>query len=83
MCSVWVPDVTGGCIQEIVAWLDMAVGRVRAIDNTIYGVRGFQPAAVHIEESEDSMANFVHAVNASLDGYIAEENANFDWTLRS
>ena len=29
------------------------------------------------------MANLVHAVNASLDGYIAEENAKFDWTLRS
>jgi dihydrofolate reductase len=26
------------------------------------------------------MANLIYAINASLDGYIADENGNFDWT---
>ncbi len=26
------------------------------------------------------MANLVYAISASLDGYIADENDNFDWT---
>jgi dihydrofolate reductase len=29
---------------------------------------------------EDSMANLIYAISASLDGYIADEAGNFDWT---
>jgi dihydrofolate reductase len=29
---------------------------------------------------EDSMANLIYAISASLDGYIADESGNFDWT---
>ena len=29
------------------------------------------------------MANLIYAINASLDGYIADQNGNFDWTQPS
>lgn len=29
------------------------------------------------------MANLIYAISASLDGYIADENGNFDWTQPS
>ena len=29
------------------------------------------------------MANLIYAINASLDGYIADENGNFDWSQPS
>jgi dihydrofolate reductase len=32
------------------------------------------------EESEESMVDLVYAISASLDGYISDQNGDFDWT---
>ena len=29
------------------------------------------------------MANLIYAISASLDGYIADENGNFDWSQQA
>lgn len=35
---------------------------------------------MHTTKLEDSVANLIYIINPSLDGYIADENGNFDWS---